>query len=210
MPQLDRSIGAAIRAARVAAGMTQAQLAALTTPVSTVSCSLNWGGTKTLIDYTTNVSPGFLPGGSGTAILKTLNSPPNDIVSFGLSQVNMSAMQRPGQSYVQAALAAGYQMGVLQQQIQTHEKLRHWTQFLVDFVANNRDNYDVGTVMERQAIHGGSESDARNEIDLKVRIIDFNYIQPGQGGALEVTSDPKSPFPLIADLPLNNANCALH
>lgn len=57
------------------------------------SCSLNWGATKTSIDYTTNAGPGFLPGGSGTAILGTLNTPPNDIVSFGLSQVNMSAMQ---------------------------------------------------------------------------------------------------------------------
>ena len=133
-----------------------------------------------------------------------------DAACYVATPLSCWASAHPGQSYFNAATAAGFSMPLLMQEIQTHEKQRHWTQFLVNFVASNKDQYDIGTLMERQAILGGSETDFRAKLDLLVRTIDANYVMDPNGGAGEVTNDPKEPFPFISDLPVGNANCNLH
>ncbi len=109
-----------------------------------------------------------------------------------------------GQSYMQAATAAGYQMGLLLQQIQDHDKRRHWQEFLVDYVAANPGTYDIGTIMENTALLGGTELAARASIDSTLRAIDADYVIDPLGGKNEFKGDPKAPFPLIS------ATCVLH
>jgi len=105
---------------------------------------------------------------------------------------------------------APYLMTLLVNQVRTHEKQRHWQEFLVNCVAQNKTKYDIGTIMEQLAAFNGSEADVRLAIDNKIRQIDQDYAFDPQGGAGEVFTDPKTTFPLIQDLPLGSATCVLY
>jgi hypothetical protein len=58
--------------------------------------------------------------------------------------------------------------------------------------------------MEGAAVFKGTEQAAGVSIDTTLRAIDADYVRDPNGGAGEVTTDPKSPFPLIS------ATCVLH
>ena len=100
-------------------------------------------------------------------------------------------------------------MNLLVTQVQTHEKQRHWQEFLVNYIDANKTTYDVGTILELINSHDATEPVVRRAIDSFIVNVDLKYAQDPRGGAGEVFTDPKTDFPLIEDLPLNAANCVL-
>jgi hypothetical protein len=100
-------------------------------------------------------------------------------------------------------------MNLLVTQIQTHERQRHWQEFLVNYIDANKTTYDIGTILELINSHDATETLVRTGIDAFITRLDLNYAHDPNGGAGEVFNDPKTDFPLIEDLPLNAANCIL-
>jgi hypothetical protein len=118
------------------------------------------------------------------------------------------------QSYYQAASTAidpatgtPYLMSLLVTQVRTHEKQRHWQEFLVDFINAHKAQYDIAPIMESIASRDATEASVRDAIDTFVQQLDFKYAQEPQGGAGEVLNDPKTNFPLIEDTPLSSPPC---
>ena len=145
--------------------------------------------------------------------------PPNSSIEscYVATPLSCWSAAHGGQSYFQAAsttidptTGAPYLMNLLVTQIQTHEKQRHWQEFLVNYIAQNKTTYDIGTILEQLAAFGGAEADVRNAIDDKILQIDKAYAFDSQGGAAEVYTDPKTTFPIIEDQPLGSANCVLY
>jgi len=123
----------------------------------------------------------------------------------------------PGQSYFEAAgqainplTGSPYDMFLLQQQVQTHEKQRHWQEFLVNEINANKTRFDAATVLEALVAVGSSEAAVRTAIDAKLIAIDFDYANDSNGGAGEVYNDPKTDFPLVEDMPFGTATCTLY
>jgi hypothetical protein len=166
-------------------------------------------------------NPTSLAGANTGAYASFLYNPacgtPSDQACYALTPLSCWAAAHGAQSYVQAANAtinpqtnSNYQMNLLFTQIQTHEKTRHWQDAVITFVSQNKLQYDIGTIMEALTSRRAAEADARQDIDQFVWTLDAAYLRDPQGGAYEVFTDPHTDAPLIEDIPIGNANCALY
>ena len=131
--------------------------------------------------------------------------------------VNCWSQKFGGQSYFSAAstaidpsTGAPYPLQLLLTQVRTHEKLRHYDEALVTFVAQHKQQFDVGTIMEQVTSRDATEKSVLDAIDTFMVDLDFRYANDSAGGAYEVYNDPKAPFPLVEDRPVGSAPCTLY
>jgi hypothetical protein len=101
-------------------------------------------------------------------------------------------------------------MALLFTQIQTHEKTRHWQDAVLTYVSQHKEQYDIGTIMEKITSRDSNETAARAGIDKFVSDLDNAYFNDPLGGKYEVFTDPHTDAPLIEDIPSGNANCVLY
>ena len=141
---------------------------------------------------------------------------PSDQGCYALTPLTCWNLNYLGQSYFQAASAtinpvtsAPYDMNLLYTQIQTHEKTRHWDEALVQFLVDHPE-FDLGKMLEQIASRDSNETDARARIDGFIWDLNDRYLRHPDGGKYEVFNDPHTDAPLIEDIPIGNASCALY
>lgn len=76
--------------------------------------------------------------------------------------------------------------------------------------AGHADDFDLGKMLERITSRDSNETAVRKAIDDVIWAVNDAYQSHQQGGAYEVFTDPHTDAPLIEDIPIGSAGCALY